>query len=71
MTKDSTSTLFATSRATGRESIWPPTRETFAHLFCPFDHDASDLLPKIDTPTLIVAGDRDPLNPRRARRGTW
>ncbi len=28
-------------------------------------HDASDLLPKIETPTLIVAGGRDPLTPAR------
>jgi pimeloyl-ACP methyl ester carboxylesterase len=35
---------------------------TFAHVS---DHDASDLLPKIETPTLIVAGGRDPLTPAR------
>jgi pimeloyl-ACP methyl ester carboxylesterase len=33
---------------------------TFGHVF---DHDASDLLPRIETPTLIVAGGRDPLTP--------
>ena len=33
---------------------------TFAHVS---DHDASDLLPRIETPTLIVAGGRDPLTP--------
>ena len=35
---------------------------TFAHVS---DHDASDLLPTIETPTLIVAGGRDPLTPPR------
>ena len=35
---------------------------TLAHVS---DHDASDLLPKIETPTLIVAGGRDPLTPAR------
>ena len=35
---------------------------TFTHVS---DHDASDLLPKIETPTLIVAGGRDPLTPAR------
>jgi pimeloyl-ACP methyl ester carboxylesterase len=30
-----------------------------------FEHDASDLLPKIETPTLIIAGGRDPLTPAR------
>ena len=35
---------------------------TFAHVS---DHDASDLLPRIETPTLIVAGGRDPLTPAR------
>lgn len=34
--------------------------ETFAQLN---EHDASDLLPKIGTPTLLVAGGRDPLTP--------
>ena len=33
---------------------------TFGHVFA---HDASDLLPQIETPTLIVAGGRDPLTP--------
>jgi pimeloyl-ACP methyl ester carboxylesterase len=32
-------------------------------------HDASDLLPKIATPTLLVAGGRDPLTPARLSRG--
>lgn len=36
--------------------------ETFTHLF---EHDASDLLPKIETPTLMIAGGRDPLTPAR------
>jgi pimeloyl-ACP methyl ester carboxylesterase len=36
--------------------------ETFTHLFA---HDAGDLLPRIATPTLIVAGERDPLTPPR------
>ncbi len=36
--------------------------ETFAGLF---EHDASDLLPGIHTPTLIVAGGRDALTPAR------
>jgi pimeloyl-ACP methyl ester carboxylesterase len=36
--------------------------ETFAHLA---QHDAADLLAKIETPTLIVAGGRDPLTPPR------
>jgi len=35
---------------------------TFVHVS---DHDASDLLPRIETPTLIVAGGRDPLTPLR------
>ena len=34
--------------------------DTFTHLL---EHDASDLLPRIETPTLIVAGARDPLTP--------
>jgi pimeloyl-ACP methyl ester carboxylesterase len=34
--------------------------QTFAHVSA---HDASDLLPRISTPTLIVAGGRDPLTP--------
>jgi pimeloyl-ACP methyl ester carboxylesterase len=38
---------------------------TFAHLG---EHDASDLLPKIRTPTLILAGERDPLTPPRVAR---
>jgi 3-oxoadipate enol-lactonase len=38
---------------------------TFAHVS---DHDASDLLPGIETPTLIVAGGRDPLTPPRTAR---
>ena len=36
---------------------------TFGHVF---SHDASDLLPRIETPTLIVAGGRDPLTPAHA-----
>jgi pimeloyl-ACP methyl ester carboxylesterase len=36
---------------------------TLAHVF---DHDASDLLGRIETPTLIVAGGLDPLTPARA-----
>jgi pimeloyl-ACP methyl ester carboxylesterase len=38
---------------------------TFAHMF---DHDATDLLPAIATPTLIVAGGRDPLTPAHTAR---
>lgn len=38
---------------------------TFAGLF---EHDASDLLPDIQTPTLIVAGGRDALTPARLAR---
>lgn len=33
------------------------------------EHDASDLLPKIATPTLLVAGGRDPFTPARLARG--
>ena len=33
------------------------------------EHDASDLLPKIATPTLLVAGGRDPITPARLARG--
>jgi pimeloyl-ACP methyl ester carboxylesterase len=40
--------------------------ETFAWLA---RHDASDLLPKIATPTLLVAGGRDPLTPAHLARG--
>lgn len=36
--------------------------ETFARLG---EHDASDLLPKITTPTLLIAGGRDPFTPAR------
>jgi pimeloyl-ACP methyl ester carboxylesterase len=32
-------------------------------------HDASDLLPKITTPTLLVAGGRDPFTPAHLARG--
>jgi pimeloyl-ACP methyl ester carboxylesterase len=32
-------------------------------------HDASDLLPKVATPTLLVAGGRDPLTPSHLARG--
>ena len=40
--------------------------DTFAWLA---RHDASDLLPKIATPTLLVAGGRDPLTPAHLARG--
>ena len=40
--------------------------ETFARLG---EHDASDLLPKIATPTLLVAGGRDPFTPARLSHG--
>jgi pimeloyl-ACP methyl ester carboxylesterase len=39
--------------------------ETFRHLG---EHDASDLLPRIATPTLVVAGGRDPLTPAHLAR---
>jgi len=39
--------------------------ETFRHLG---EHDASDLLPEIATPTLVVAGGRDPLTPAHLAR---
>jgi 3-oxoadipate enol-lactonase/4-carboxymuconolactone decarboxylase len=39
--------------------------ETFLHLG---EHDAADVLPEIETPTLLVAGERDPLTPAHLAR---
>lgn len=56
------------------EDLWSKLADSFAgldmgHYLRVLDrmaeHDAWDVLPELDVPTLIIAGDRDPFTPRR------